>query len=57
MTYDSVSYRLALANESMHLSLTLLAVRLGLRRVTIEERYLLKQRCDFVRERIKELDL
>jgi hypothetical protein len=43
---DNPQYRLELAKESMDISLTLLAIRLGLKKVSIEERYLLKIRAE-----------
>lgn len=43
---DTPQLRIALAREGMELSLIFLAIRLGLKTVSIEERYKLKIRAD-----------
>lgn len=57
MSVKSLDYRIALMRESMELSLICLAIRLGLKRVTIEEHFQIKKRCEFLHQRVKEMDL
>ena len=53
---DTVQARIALAQEGMELSLTFLAIRLGLKRVTIEERYKLNTRADRYKRILQEMN-
>lgn len=56
MSVRNLEYRVALMRESMELSWICLAIRLGLKKVTIEERYQIKKRCEFLHQRVKEMD-
>ena len=55
MSDAGVHYRMALARESMELSLIWLAVRLGLKSLTVDEWSELKRRTDFVQEATERL--
>lgn len=45
-----VNYGLAIAREQMELTGTWLLIRLGLKKVTVEERYELKMRQEYIRK-------
>ena len=53
---DTVQARIALAQEGMDLSLTFLLIRLGLKQVTIEERYQLRMRADRYERILQEMN-
>lgn len=54
---DTPQLRIELAKEGMQISLIMLAVRLGLKTLTIEERYQLKMRAERYHRITQELKL
>lgn len=55
MVDQRLNYKMALARESIDLSCQWLLIRIGLKTVTIDERYELKKRTEFVQSAIARL--